>query len=75
MREGTQVYSPPEWIQYGYYDGLSATVWSLGIVLFDMSNGNIPFENNDEILSGKIVFKKKISSGNCFLQTYGETRD
>jgi serine/threonine protein kinase len=55
---GTRVYSPPEWILQQCYYGDRAAVWSLGVLLFNMIYGDIPWEEDSDIVNCRLYSKK-----------------
>uniref|UniRef100_A0A8C4S9J5 Serine/threonine-protein kinase 1 n=1 Tax=Erpetoichthys calabaricus TaxID=27687 RepID=A0A8C4S9J5_ERPCA len=60
---GTPLYSPPEWFLFGMYKAEPATVWSLGVLLFEILSGKQPFHSTVEIIECNIIFTSHFSEG------------
>ncbi|XP_041378733.1 serine/threonine-protein kinase PSK1-like [Gigantopelta aegis] len=58
---GTILYSPPEWIKEHKYINLPATVWSLGILLYIMVCGQMPFKKEQDILTSRFALIYEVS--------------
>jgi serine/threonine protein kinase len=56
-----RVYVPTERICCASYQARPATFWSLGILLCDMVQGDIPFEKDKEICSAELRYRKASS--------------
>ncbi|CBY34762.1 unnamed protein product [Oikopleura dioica] len=76
---GTPEFYPPEWFTSKYYHARTAAVWSLGILLYDMLLGEIPFKSKEKIIENQLHFKHGISEEahdliQCLLQSDPEQR-
>lgn len=68
---GSPVYAAPEVMRKSYYDGVVADVWSLGVILFTMVTGCLPWklnmqtnriENFEDMLAGRFDIPSDVSS-------------
>jgi len=53
--QGTRLYCPPEWFLHSLYLGKEATVWSMGVLLYNMLNGRLPFHNEKDICTAHLL--------------------
>ncbi|ESN95977.1 hypothetical protein HELRODRAFT_86213 [Helobdella robusta] len=60
--DGTRVYSPPEWVMLNRYRAIPACVWSLGILLYTMVCGDIPFDEDELIILADVSYNRPLSS-------------
>lgn len=58
---GTVLYSPPEKVQRNLYFAYPSTVWSLGILLYDMVCGVLPFSETHQIWTAGVRFRCHVS--------------
>ncbi|CAF1669556.1 unnamed protein product [Adineta ricciae] len=59
---GTKQYKSPEYITKKRYAGIPSTVWTLGVLLYDMVCGSLPFESEEDITGHKLVLKPHMSA-------------
>lgn len=63
---GSYAYAAPEVVLGDPYDGEPADVWSIGVVLYAMVSGRLPFKDNDiktllSDIASKITFRSRTS--------------
>ncbi|XP_062393960.1 serine/threonine-protein kinase pim-1-like [Sardina pilchardus] len=59
---GTEAFSPPEWWLHNSYQGRPATVWSLGVLLYVLLCGELPFVDDVEIVTRRLRCRRGLSS-------------
>ncbi|KAK2821616.1 hypothetical protein Q7C36_020959 [Tachysurus vachellii] len=62
---GTPTLRPPEWILLKEYNGIPATMWALGILLYNLLTGEFPFISDQDIESGYLKLIPGVSQ-DCF---------
>lgn len=63
FHSGTTSYCPPEWVSKQQYLGGDATVWSLGLLLFQLVHGRLPFRIKEEITESQVPLSSALSEG------------
>ncbi|TTB41852.1 Serine/threonine-protein kinase pim-1 [Bagarius yarrelli] len=62
---GTPAFRPPEWVMFKQYNGIPATVWGLGILMYNLLYGEYPFKAEHFIDMGQLKLIPPVSQ-DCF---------
>ncbi|KAI9246224.1 kinase-like domain-containing protein [Phascolomyces articulosus] len=62
---GSLAYSAPEVILRQKYTGPETDIWSLGVILYTLLAGELPFDDDSEIIT-----QRKIVKGDCMIPSY-----
>ncbi|CAL8404618.1 unnamed protein product [Boreogadus saida] len=63
--DGTDSHIPPEWYARGAYRADPMTVWQVGVLLYEMLTGHVPFQTSTEIIWKKLPRIEIDLSPNC----------
>lgn len=58
---GTPAFSPPEWISNSGYRPEPTTVWSCGVVLFELLTASLPFYDEEHVKRATLFFPDSVS--------------
>ena len=58
---GTREYAPPEWVSARRVRAEGLTVWSMGILLYSLLCGDIPFQTDQQIRQSGLTFPDSLS--------------
>ncbi|KAK3536814.1 hypothetical protein QTP86_026467 [Hemibagrus guttatus] len=62
---GTTAFCPPEWLIFKEYHGIPATIWALGILLYNLLTGEYPFKTEQDMDFGHLKLVPGLSQ-DCF---------
>ncbi|CAL8379675.1 unnamed protein product [Arctogadus glacialis] len=62
---GTDLHIPPEVYTKGAYRADPMTVWQLGVLLYEMLTGHVPFQTSAEVIFKKLPRIESDISTNC----------
>ena len=58
---GTPAFSPPEWLIGSHYQPEPTTIWAIGVVMFEVISGSLPFSTEHHVLKGTLTFPDHVS--------------